>query len=476
MKNFLKVIFIREIFMRKNFWKTLTIGTLCAAALLSCVACGKTPGGNPGTPDDDPINGDVDTTKAITLKIQSAAPLRYNYAALLRSEAKGSQLYNQALFSKQLVEGFKVKYPNITLRFIEDGWGDALYEKQQLYIRDYNAGGTMAVDVMIGETYMGYFAKNNVFTALDKSKFENVIESACADVTINDAVYAVPMCTGIMGLQYNTQILQEAGIPEEEWVPANWDELLENCKKVSEYAVGAKKDYRGICMNNVTGLPSAFRAVPFLRQGGGDIMTNGELTVNSAQNVETFTYLRNLASYAYPQSLTAENEDTVLYYFTEQNKSAYLIDGQWAMANAEDHIKSAPLPTKNADGTGTGNIFTGNVLFGITRASKNKEAAQAFLEYLTSSEVQGWFYELDGRLPINKTTLQSEEIREVHPNINAYIDALNAGGFQGGMACFTRNSNDIWSAWGSFYRDVLTGSSDIKTLADNLQTTIKGKM
>ena len=201
---------------------------------------------------------------------------------------------------------------------------------------------------MIGETYMGYFAKNNVFAALDKSKFSNVLESACADVTVNDALYAVPMCTGIIGLQYNTDILQEVGIPEEEWIPSDWNELLENCKKVSEYAQDPahKKDYRGICMNNVTGLPSAFRAVPFLRQNGGDIMVDGNLSINSEQNIETFTYLRNLAQYAYPQSLTAENEDTVLYYFTEQNRSAYLIDGQWAMADADDNIKSAPLPTK----------------------------------------------------------------------------------------------------------------------------------
>lgn len=336
----------------------------------------------------------------------------------------------------------------------------------------------MAVDIMIGETYMGYFAENNVFAALDKSKFSNVLESACADVTVNDALYAVPMCTGIIGLQYNTDILQEVGIPEEEWIPSDWNELLENCKKVSEYAQDPahKKDYRGICMNNVTGLPSAFRAVPFLRQNGGDIMVDGNLSINSEQNIETFTYLRNLAQYAYPQSLTAENEDTVLYYFTEQNRSAYLIDGQWAMADADDNIKSAPLPTKNSDGTGTGNIFTGNVLFGVTRASQNTAAAQAFLEYLTSKEVQGWFYELDGRLPVNKTVLESEEIRTVHPNINSYIDVLNQGGFEGGMACFTKNSNDIWSSWGSFYRSVLTGSGDIKTLADNLQNTIKGKM
>ena len=44
------------------------------------------------------------------------------------------------------------------------------------------------------------------------------------------------------------------------------------------------------------------------------------------------------------------------------------------------------------------------------------------------------------------------------------------------MACFTKNSNDIWASWGTFYRNVLTGTADIKSLADGLQSTIKSKM
>ena len=153
-----------------------------------------------------------------------------------------------------------------------------------------------------------------------------------------------------------------------------------------------------------------------------------------------------------------------------------MIEGQWPMASAPENIKSAPLPTKNADGTGTGNIYCGNVLFGITNASENKAAAQAFLEYLTSKEVQSWFYELDGRLPVSKTLLESDEILTVHPNVNSYIAQLNAGGFSGGLPCFTKNANDIWNLWGTFYSNVLTSSENIKTLADKVQADIGSKL
>ena len=90
--------------------------------------------------------------------------------------------------------------------------------------------------------------------------------------------------------------------------------------------------------------------------------------------------------------------------------------------------------------------------------------------------MQSWFYELDGRLPVSKTMLESEEILTVHPNINSYIKELVAGGFDGGLSCFVKNANDIWSLWGSFYSNVLTSATDIKTLADKAQADIGAKI
>ena len=455
--------------MRK-FLQRMLLMILCMAMCVLAAACS----GTPDTPDDPD-----DPNTSVTLKIQSAAPLKQNYLSLLRSEPEGSQLYNQALFTKRLVEGFKELCPNVTLNFIEDGWGDALYQKQQLYIRDFNAGGKMAVDIMIGETYMGYFAENNVFLPLDQSKF-NVVEGVYADTVVNGEMYCVPMCTGICGLQYNTQILTEVGIPEDKWVPATWDELLENCRIVSEYAaahpVNGKIPYGGIIMNNVSGMSSAFRALPFMRSAGGDFLNeNGELIVDSEENLEAFTYLRKLAQYAYADSLTQGSEDTLQYYFINNGYGAYMIEGQWPMASAGEHIKSAPLPAAK-EGETAGNTYMSSVMFGIVRGTRYQNEAQKFLEYLTSAEVQQWFYELDGRLPVNKEILASEEIRTVHPNINSYIDVLEAGNIPGSLAAFTKNVNDIWTRWGSFYSDVLTSDKDIATELKSLSDFIKGKM
>lgn len=440
---------------------TLALCFLLAFTFASCSEVGS------GSTDDGQI----------TLKIQSAAPLRYNFNALLNSEEEGTQLYNQALFSKKLVEGFKALYPNIKLNFIEHGWGEALFQKQQLMVRSYMQGNKIDVDIMIGEPYMNYLSKAGIFSELDKTKFSHVIEGSYSDMVVDGKLYGVPMCTGIMGLQYNTQILAEAGIPEAEWVPTTWAQLLENSKKVSEYAKNNQKSYGGIMLNNVSGMSGAFRAVPFMRQAGGDFVDeSGNLTLNSAANKEAFAYLRELAKYAYKEGLTTENEDTLQYYFINKGLAAYMVEGQWSMANAPDYIKSAALPSKDEASTATGNIFMGNVLFGVTKGSANQEAAKAFLEYLTSEQVQKWFYELDGRLPINKDVLSSEETRAIYPNINSYIDVLLKGGFEGGLAGFVKNSGDIWNSWGTFYKKVLTTDENLDTLLTDTHNYIQGKL
>ena len=411
----------------KSIFGKIVAFVMAIGFVFACASCS-------GGGDNNQGGGEsLDTSKSITLKIESAAPLKQSYISLLRTEKEGSQLYNQALFTQRVVNGFKEKYPNIKLQFIENGWDKDLFSKQLAYIKT----NTIPVDIMIGESYMGYFAKNGIFAELDSAKFSDVVEGSYADTVVDGKMYCVPMCTGILGLQYNENILKEVGIAEDKYVPGTWDELLENCRLVSEYAEANGKEYGGIMMNNVAGMSGAFRALPFMRQAGGDFLDdNGTLTLDSEANRTAFAYLRDLAEYSYSGSLTVGQEDMLQYYFTNK----------------------------------------GYLTFGITTKSNNYAAASAFLEYITSDEVQSWFYELDGRLAVNKKTLAKEETRLVHPNINPYIDALLAGGFEGGVPGFTKNATTIWDKWGIFYNNVLEGNGDIATLCEQVQKDISAKM
>ena len=81
-----------------KFLKKVFVGVLCGVIALLGTACA---GAQQPSGGDGPIDGNVDENKQITLKIQSAAPLKSNYQALLRTEAEGTQLYNQALFNEE---------------------------------------------------------------------------------------------------------------------------------------------------------------------------------------------------------------------------------------------------------------------------------------------------------------------------------------------------------------------------------------
>lgn len=446
-------------------WKIALTVLLCLVVGAVGMACGgrQTPSGGDGI--DDEV-----TTQNVTIKIQSAAPLKDTYKSILRTTTdKESLIYKQALFTQYVVEGFKELYPNITLEFYEDGWGTQLQTTTALKLENWANGGKMDRDILIGESEMGYYAKNNVFADLGKSDFADVNAGPVGDVTVGDKLYAVPMCTGIFGLQYNTTILKEAGILEADMAPKTWDQLLANCKKVSEYAAAHDKTYCGIVINGISGLSSAYRALPFMRQAGGDFVDDsGNPAVNTAGNLRAYEYLRKLAQYTTASLLNEGSEDSLQNQFCKDNVAAYMVEGQWAMATANEDIKAAALPTETA-GSKMGNCFVGNVLFGVFTGSEHKPEAKAFLKYLTSPAVQLKLYELDGRLPISNSVLQGDEVRAVHPALNPYIDALNVGGFSGGLPYFDQNANTIWNKWGVFVKKVYNSTEDIAPLADALQ-------
>ncbi len=286
-------------------------------------------------------------------------------------------------------------------------------------------------------------------------------------------LYGVPMCTGVFGLQYSTDILREAGISEDKWEPQTWAEFLANCAAVDTYAKANSKDYSGFIMS-VLGMSGAFRAQPFMRQAGGDFLdANGNVAVDSAANVEAFEFLRELAKYAYDGSLQEGADSTIQANFLN-GKAAYSMDFQATLIDAGANLKSCAMPKTDGEDTRTGNSFVGNALFGVTRASKNKAAAKAFLAYLTSEEIQLELMKQDGRLPVNVKTLESDEIREVNPAMNPYIDMLIAGGFHGSLPSFDTNTSKIWEKWDTFFRAVLGGTGDIQTLATALKNDING--
>lgn len=408
-----------------------------------------------------------------TLVVWVSNPLKPDYESLLA--LPGGETNRMALYTQAVVESFEAAHEGVTVRLENRGWMDAL-NSQVLSAAQSNS----LPDLMMGEMYMPIYMERGLLKPLDLGEYADVLPSGIADsVTKDGQLYGAPFSTGVFALQYNPAVLEAAGIPEEDWIPETWDELLVNSQKVAEAnTVNGTVSTGGFLINNVAGISGAFRALPFVRQAGGDFLNaNGEPDFASDAAKQAYTFLSQLAKTTVTGSLDITAEDQLHNLFIS-GAAAYQVEGPWTLAEADDSFRAAPLPQPTADSDTNANAYVGNLIMAKTRDCDNDELADAFVQHLLSPEMQWELFKADVRLPTNMdflTERRADMIAE-RSYFETYIDIMLEGGFTGGLPSFSRNASRIWETWGSFYRNVLLCDvlSEIGPMADNFNETVKG--
>lgn len=408
-----------------------------------------------------------------TLVVWVSDPLKADWESLLA--LPGGENNSMAQYTKKVVETFEAEHEGVEVRLESRGWMDAL-NSQVLSAAKSNT----LPDLMMGEMYMPIYMERGLLKPLDLGEHSDVLAEGLVESVRKDGkLYGAPFSTGVFALQYNPTVLADAGIAEEDWIPETWDELLENSRKVAEhYTVNGTVTTGGFLINNVAGISGAFRALPFVRQAGGDYLNaQGEPDFASDAAKQAYAFLSDLAKTTVTGALDITDESQLHTLFIE-DAAAYQIEGPWTLAEADDTFGAASLPTPTADTAGNANTFVGNLIMAKTRDCVNDELADAFVQHLLSPEMQWEMFKADVRLPTNRNVLTDRRADMVaeRPYFEVYIDIMLEGGFSGGLPSFSNNSSRIWETWGSFYRNVLT-STDVNAigpLADSFNETIKG--
>lgn len=106
------------------------------------------------------------------------------------------------------------------------------------------------------------------------------------DCMVNGKIYMVPKTSGPRVMYYNKKLLATAGVAKP---PANWDELLNACRKV----VSTAKTYGFAVPLNGS---MAFKMyVIFMAGAGGQMFDeNGNCVINSTANVKALTFLNQM--------------------------------------------------------------------------------------------------------------------------------------------------------------------------------------
>ncbi|MGZ8437695.1 MAG: extracellular solute-binding protein, partial [Candidatus Limnocylindrales bacterium] len=313
-------------------------------------------------------------------------------AANLSGELTVWGMGNEGTLLGTLADAFMEANPGVKVNVTPVAWSEAVAKLQTAI-----AGNTTPDVSQMGTDMMGQFGATGAFepvpSDIDPSAY---FESAWKTNLVGGVVSGVPWYVETRLLFYRTDIAKTAGITSP---PATWDDLTAAAKAMQ--AQGKAK--YGISL----GPRNWQEYLPFLWSNGGDVVdASGNPTLNSPQAVEALTYYDSF----FKEGLTAKSVPANFAIEAAFVKGEFpmFFSGPWhlglvakagAAADPDFASKWAIAPmTKKVSSTS----FLGGSNIVVYKNSKNKDAAWAFVRFLSDPKTQALWYTTSSDLPAVK--------------------------------------------------------------------------
>jgi lactose/L-arabinose transport system substrate-binding protein len=285
-------------------------------------------------------------------------------------------------------KSFEEAYPDIKVNYVQYGTND-VYQKLPLTL----SAGTGAPDVSLVEdsnlapfVYLGGLADLTDRVAPFKDQM-NAYKWATASK--DNKIYAMPWDSGPVVMYYRRDVFKAAGLsdnPEDvSKAFATWDDYLATCKTINE------KTKTPCFMQNKANNDARLYEMMLWQQGLGYFNKDGKVTIDSAENAAT---LEKLGEFWKAGLLADEANWTDPWYgrFTSTDLTktvATHVEAAWMGGNFKTWIGSPPnvwgvaqMPAMVAGQARSSN--DGGSSFVIPDQSKNKDAAWAYVQFITT--------------------------------------------------------------------------------------------
>jgi multiple sugar transport system substrate-binding protein len=358
---------------------------------------------------------------------------------------------NEGVKLKDLAKTFMDANPGTTVNVVPVDWGQAVSKLQTAI------AGHQTPDVsQMGTDMMGQFASTGALEPVPSNFQQSTFfESAWNTNIVGGTVYGVPWYVETRMLYYRTDEAQKAGITS---APATWDDLTAMAKALQSKG-GAKW---GISL----GTKNWQEFVPFLWSNGGDIVdASGNPALNSPQAVEALNFYDSFFEEGLTPKSVPEGFDITPAFVKGDNPMFF--SGPWHLglikdaggAGFDDKWAIAPMPKKVS-----ATSFLGGSNLVVFSASKNKDAAWAFVKFTADPATQALWYKTVTDLPAVQAAWQDPQVAS-DPNVKMFGDQLKDTKAQ--------PVSGTWSELSSAINDVLekmtTGGLAPQAAADEMQ-------
>lgn len=331
--------------------------------------------------------------------------------------------------------------------------------------KDFAAQATQdgAPDIIVGANdwtgelvASGLIAKVSLGSALDE-----LSDTGKAAFTIDGGLYAVPYATENIALIRNNKLVKET--------PATWDELIkQNETTKAKYPAVLQQNGEDGDPFHMYPLMASFGAHFFALNEDGTYKKESGL---GGENGAKFATWLNEQGKNGNGWLSGDINGDVAADAFRKGETPYIITGPWNVAGAEGRFVESGMDvsvlTIPSAGGQTASPLAGFQGFFVNATSKNQIAANSFVSYIGTSDVQTKLYEAGKRIPVN--TVSAGNVTD--PIVKAFIEVGKTAVPQPNY----KEMDGVWGTVGSAQGQIIAGKVDdpAKLWAD-VSNTVSG--
>lgn len=310
------------------------------------------------------------------------------------------------------IAAFQEEYPDVEVRVDVQPWA----EREQSLTTAIAGGAAPDIAYMVPDELGQFVAQGVVEPLTDRLEQDGYRQNALDAVTIDGELYGAPILTSAIPGVCDGQVLEQAGI---EAPPTTWDELMEMGPKLKENGHYAT---HFIAANEST-LNTTF--YPWVWQAGGSVFEeDGTPNFDSPEAAEALQFLVDLSEAGFvsadevtvnpplEQTPVGRREVACIYYM-----DPIYVEPLWG----EDTVVAPPLSNK------TDTIYGTVGSYALLNTSENKDAATAWLNFITSPDVMSDLDKQAGYYPPREDATVEFPEGSVQAEVGKYVDNTDAG-------------------------------------------------
>lgn len=310
-----------------------------------------------------------------------------------------------------------------------------------------SSGGASAADVVeVDWSWVGEFYAADWLEPLDVSDEDKEDMPTIETFSVDGKVLAMPYANDYRLSYYNTKQYEEAGIKEE---PQTWDDVYENVKAIKEAGI-AEYPFT-IPLNAEEGATTSLIWLAWTMNG---VVFNDDGTLNKDSVLEALKYEEKMIKEEMVDPADKSTAGMDAYRRITDGTASFMTGPTSFVSRSVNEEECSvvgeitPILVPGKEGKAKQTMALPEAI-GVTKFSKNKEAAETFVKWYTSAETQKKLNETNSTIPTRNSVLEELITDGTIQNAGAMLEEakLISSPFPGGIpSYYSEMTNAIYNA------------------------------